>query len=100
MVRPMRPLAILATVLGELANCAGTQSYIRNKAVGVAWVFTTWRTRVVHFEAPGAILVDCVHISHCYDRVTLKDWLAHVSSLDRSFGDQLPLLGTDCWRIA
>ena len=91
MVGPVRPLAVLTTVLRELAAGTGSQSYVRHEAIRVAWILTLRRTRVVHFEAPRAVLVYSELVSHCHNWVTFEDWLAYFSTLNRPRRNKLPL---------
>ena len=51
-IGPVGSLAVLTTVLCELAASAGAQCDIGDEAVGVAGVFTFSWPRIVHFEAP------------------------------------------------
>ena len=83
-IGPVGSLAVLTTVLCELAASAGAQCDIGNEAVGVAGVFTFSWPRIVHFEAPRAILAHSEHVNDCDDRVAFENRLAHVRTLDSS----------------
>ena len=51
-IRPVGSLAVLTTVLCELAASTGAQCDIGDEAVRVAGVLTFSRPRIVYFEAP------------------------------------------------
>jgi len=89
----MSALAVLTTVLRIVTSGAGAQRDIWHETVWVAWVLTLGRSRVIHFEAPRAVLVDGEHVDDCHDRVALEQWLPTISTLNRSLRHQLPLGG-------
>ena len=71
MVWPVGSLAILAAVLGELAPGTGAEGYKRDEAVRVARIFSLFWPRVVHLEAPGAVLRHSKHVDNRDNRVAL-----------------------------
>ena len=81
-IGPVGSLAVLTTILCKLAASAGAQRDIGDEAVGVAGVFPLSRPRIVHFEAPGAVLAHAKHVDHGDYRVALENWLAHICALD------------------
>ena len=91
MVGPVPTLALLTTVLGEFAEAAGAESNIGDETVRITWVLSLLRPRIVHFEAPAAVLGHAEHVNDGDERFTLHNRLSNISTLDGSRSDELSL---------
>ena len=98
MVRPMRPLTLLTTVLSELAKSTGAKSHKWHETIWITWVLAVFRPRIVHFETPTAVFCHAKHINNGDDRFTFQNRLSHICALNRPHRHEFALfLAAHSW---